>query len=222
MGNPRLRGWNEGFGTATRSFDEWHMIDSDMRAFLALTTRWMDERYEQIWNELSAQPGSEDGPELPDLFYRAVDGLEPLDYHWMLQAAVVRDAVSAFEVYLEKAGAEVLQRHGYTWKVRLGRAPRWPDMVFFFSNQLDIEVDNDRVQHIRDLRHTLTHLRGELRSPQQREQFGRNSDSGFSSYRAELSVDTVVSALDDLAEVVRRVDPVAWKFTYGDRRLELD
>jgi hypothetical protein len=93
-------------------------------------------------------------------------------------------------------------------------------MVFFFSNQLDIEVNTDRVQHVRDLRHTLTHLRGELRSPQQREQFGRNSDTGFSSYRAELSVDTVLGALDDLAEVVRQVDPVAWRFTSGDGRLE--
>ena len=120
-----------GFGTATRAFDEWRMVDSEMRAFLALTTRWMQERYEQIWSELGAQPGTEDGPELPDLFYRAVHGLEPLDYHWMLQAAVVRDAVSAFEVYLDKVGAEVLQRHGHTWKVRLGRTPDWSDITFF-------------------------------------------------------------------------------------------
>jgi hypothetical protein len=85
----------------------------------------MDERYERVWNELGEQPASEDGPALPDLFYRAVDGLEPLDYHWMLQAAVVRDGVSAFAVYLEKVGAEVLRRHGYTWAVQLGRTPVW-------------------------------------------------------------------------------------------------
>jgi hypothetical protein len=77
------------------------------------------------------------------------------------------------------------------------------------------------VQHVRGLRHMLTHLRGELRSLQQREQFGRNGDGGLSSYRAELSVDAVVSALADLAEIVRRVDPVAWRFTYEDRHLEL-
>jgi hypothetical protein len=43
----------------------------------------------------------------------------------MLQAAVVRDGVSAFAVYLEKVGAEVLRRHGYTWAVQLGRTPVW-------------------------------------------------------------------------------------------------
>src|SRR5918997_280865 len=133
MGSPRLRGWNEGFDRVTRSFDEWRMTDSDIRAFLTLTTRWMDERYEQVWKKLSAQPESEDGPELPDRFYQTVDGLEPLDYHWMLQAAVVRDGVSAFEVYLEKAGAEVLRRHEDTWKVKLGRTPSWTDMIAFFS-----------------------------------------------------------------------------------------
>lgn len=215
------RGWNEGFGIVTRSFDEWRMTDSDIRAFLALTTRWMDERYQQVWNELGEQPGWEDGPELPDLFHRAVDGLWPPDYHWMLQAAVVRDAVSAFEVYLEKAGDEVLRRHGYTWKVKLGRTPVWPDMVTFFSGQLQVGVDTDRVQHVRNLRHTLTHLRGELRSPQQREQFGQNDDSGFPSFRAELSVETVTGALDELAVVVRQVDQVAWRFSWGDGRLEL-
>lgn len=91
----------------------------------------------------------------------------------------------------------------------------------FFSDQLDVEVDIACVRHIRGLWHTLTHLRGELRSPQQREQFGRNSDDGYASYRAELSVDVVLGALDDLAEVVRRADRVAWRFAYGGRRLEL-
>jgi hypothetical protein len=39
-------------------------------------------------------------------------------------------------------------------------------------------VDTGPVQHVRNLRHTLTHLRGELRTPQQ---FGQNSESGFPS-----------------------------------------
>jgi hypothetical protein len=66
------------------------MTHTDIRTFLTSTTRWMDERYERVWNELGEQPASEDGSELPDLFYRAVDGLEPLDYH--LDAAGSRRA----------------------------------------------------------------------------------------------------------------------------------
>jgi hypothetical protein len=105
----------------------------------------------------------------------------------MPQADVVRDGVSAFEVYLEKDGAEVLRRRGYSWKVQPGRTPVWRDIVTFSSSQPDIEVDTVPVQHVRNLRHTLTHLRGELRTPQQREQFGQNSESGFPSYRDAVS-----------------------------------
>ena len=140
----------------------------------------------------------------------------------MLQASVVRDGVSAFEAYLEKAGAEVLQKHGYSWKVRLGRTPEWRDMVIFFSHYLDIEVDTERVNHIRQLRHNLTHLRGELRTPAQQEKFGQNDESNFPNYRAELSAETVTAVLNDLAVVVHRVDPVAWRFIYGKDRLELN
>jgi hypothetical protein len=28
------------------------MTDTDIRTFLTSTTRWMDERYERVWNEL--------------------------------------------------------------------------------------------------------------------------------------------------------------------------
>jgi len=81
MEKTERKGWNEGFGTTTRSFDEWRTTNSDIRAFLALTTRWMQERYEQVWKEVSELPGSDDGPDLYDVFLRTVNGLEPLDYH---------------------------------------------------------------------------------------------------------------------------------------------
>jgi hypothetical protein len=68
--------------------------------------------------------------------------------------------VSAFEVYFEKAGAEVLHRNGYTWKVQIGRTPGWLDMVAFFTNRLDIEVDTGRVQHVRKAASLAHALRG--------------------------------------------------------------
>jgi hypothetical protein len=38
---------------------------------------------------------------------------------------VLRDAVTAFEVYLEKSAAEVLYVHELQWNVRSGHLPRW-------------------------------------------------------------------------------------------------
>lgn len=213
------RVWNESSGVVTRAFDRWRITDSDIRKFLALTTRWMDERYQQLWDEIAARPGTDDGPELSDVFSKDVDDLWPEDYHWMLLAATVRDAVTAFEVYLEKATSQVLGRHGYAWKVKPGRTPRWDQLVKFLSGYLGVTVDTDPVRRIRDLRHTLTHMRGELRTREQRDQFGVDDGSGFPSNRAVLTGESVTDMLDELAAVVRTVDAVAWRFSYGGDRL---
>lgn len=213
------RTWNEPLGAVTRAFDEWRVTDSDIRNFLTLTTCWTDERYHDLWEEIGARPGTEDGPDQPDVFDKEVGGLWPDDYHWMLRAAVIRDAVTAFEVYLEKAASEVLRCHGYAWKVKLGHTPRWDDLVKFASECLGVAVDSDPVRHVRALRHTLTHMRGELRTQEQRDQFGMKDDSGFPNKRAVLTTESVIDSLDDLGAVVRTVDAVAWRYSYGGDRL---
>jgi hypothetical protein len=213
------RAWNESLGVVTRAFERWRFTESDIRRFLTLTTRWMDERYQDLWDEIGAQPGSEDGPDQSDVFDGAVDGLWPEDYYWMLRAAVVRDAVTAFEVYLEKATSEVLRFHGRAWKLKPGRTPRWENLARFTSEYLGVSVDTNPVRCVRALRHTLTHMRGELRTQEQRDQFGVEEDSGFQSNRAVLTAESVIDSLNELATVVRKVDVAAWQFSYGGNRL---
>ena len=214
------RAWNESLGVVTRAFDRWRLADSDIRKFLTLTTRWMDERYNDLWDEIGARPGAVDGPDQSDVFTREVDGLWPDDYHWMLQVAVIKDAVTAFEVYLEKATSEVRGRHGIAWKVKPGHTPRWDELVKFTSGYLGVTVDSDPVRRVRALRHTLTHMRGELRTQEQRDQFGiEDDDFGFPSKWAVLTTESAIDCLDDLAAVVRTVDAVAWRFSYGGARL---
>jgi hypothetical protein len=201
------RQWGRGFGSSTVAFDEWHLVDSDLRAYLDLTTRWMNERFNQTWDEVGRQPAHDDSPEQIDVFHQAVGGLLPGDFDWMLQASVIRDAVSAYEVYLEKAGEELA--HG-AWRVQPGKSPRWPDIVSFYDARLGVNLASDRIAHIRELRHSLTHLRGELRTSAQREAFGRATDHGFVDTRAELGVDPVTDILNDLAISVRQIDSLAW------------
>jgi hypothetical protein len=221
LGCPSVRDrrvWNESRGVVTRAFDRWRITESDIRRFLTLTTRWMDERYQDLWDEVSARPGSEDDDQ-SDVFHREVDGLWPEDYHWMMQAAVIRDAVTAFEVYLEKATSEVLQFHGHAWKLKPGRTPYWEDLVRFTSGYLGVSIDTGPVRRVRALRHTLTHMRGELRTQEQRDQFGVEEDSGFQGNRAVLTTELVIDSLDELATVVRKVDAAAWRFSYGGNRI---
>jgi hypothetical protein len=111
--------WNEQAHSVTRAFDDWALTDRDIRAFLKISDQFVQKEYERIWNELANSPGDPDGPELPDLFNDAVDGLWPSDYEWMLLPSVVKDGVTAFEVYLEKAANEVRKVHGWgIWRVR--------------------------------------------------------------------------------------------------------
>src|SRR5258708_3473938 len=127
----------------------WRVTDCGIPKFLRLTTRWVDERYHHLWDEIGAPPGAAGAPDQPYPVTREVDGLWPEDYHWMLRAAVIRDAVTAFEVYLEKATSEVLRRHGYAWKVKPGQTPRWDELVKFTSGYLDVTVDSDPVRRVR-------------------------------------------------------------------------
>jgi hypothetical protein len=62
-------------------------------------------------------------------------------------------------------------------------------------------------------------MRGELRTQEQRDQFGVEEDSGFQSNRAVLTTESVIDSLNELATVVRKVDAAAWQFSYGGNRL---
>ena len=189
----------------TRAFGEWRAIDRDSRVFLDLTTKVMTDRFEALYAEIGARPGDPDAEQI-DIFDREVE-IQPTDYFWMIGAAVVRDAVTAFEVYLEEVGTEL--RHD--WKLKPGWSPFFGNMAVYFDSELGLDVDTARVKEIRQLRHILTHQRGKLRTEQLRKQFGTDSlFPGWPSDQARLSPETVTQILDDLDDLVRQVDSVAW------------
>src|SRR4051812_46716494 len=104
--------WNEQQGRVSRAFDEWKLIDADQRAFLRLGIGFATREYDRLWKEASEEQYYEGGPELPDTFEAKVDGLYQNDFDWMFLAPILRDAVTSFEVYLEKAREEVLRHQG--------------------------------------------------------------------------------------------------------------
>jgi hypothetical protein len=96
--------WNEQAGSVTRAFDDWRLTDRDIRAFLKISNQFVQKEYQRIWDELANSPGDPDGPDLPSLFHDVVEGLWPSDHEWMLLSSVVKDGVTAFEVYLGEGG----------------------------------------------------------------------------------------------------------------------
>ena len=116
--------WDERAGRVSQAYSDWTLIDHDQRAFLRLGLRFGREVYDRLWDESGDEPGDPDGPDHVDSFNAKIDGLWPHDFEWMHAAGVLRDAVTNFEVYLEKAREEVLQHHGHPREVP-ERAPRW-------------------------------------------------------------------------------------------------
>jgi hypothetical protein len=204
-------GWSEQAGTVSRAFDEWRVTDREIRAYMSVSMQLAETEYNRRWEESMSELGEDGDPE------DAIEGLNAFDYQWMLLSSVLKDAVTTFEVYLEKAATEVLNRHQLNFKLRPGRTVEWRDLVSFYKRYLALDVSTDEVKRIRQLRHLLTHSRGELRTEELRKEFGDRGDV-FLSYNAELTQEKVLKMLDELGEVVRAVDPTMWRFAWtGDR-----
>jgi hypothetical protein len=210
--------WNEEGGNVTQSFDEWKLVERDLRAFLRLGLQFGAAEYARLWKEAGEEPGWDDGPEQVDTFEAKVDSLWEQDYAWMHLSGVLRDAVSAFEVYLEKAREEVLAHHGYSVVVP-ERSPSWKQLNTFFG-QLGLAVYTDDVEGVVELRNFLTHRRGELRTEELRAQYqATHSDDVFPPLTIELTHDRVLAAMEMLAHSVREIDASAYEYSWGRIRV---
>ena len=214
--------WDERAGRVSLSFDNWKLDDKDIRAFFKLTTNWAARQYEDIWNE--SESAADILTDFNDAdFEQRVGGLWPDDYQWILRAATIREAVTAFEVYLEKSLGEVLAcRLRARVKMQPGRSPGW-DALVRGHKLIGVNVSTERVQHIRALRHLLTHQRGELRTEAMRARFAadyllpENLDTGEQIWdrarvgrKVQLTRTIVNAVLDDLGVTIREVDGRVW------------
>jgi|GEM_PF-5505986 len=81
-----------------------------------------------------------------------------------LQAAI-KDTVTAFEVYLERALDELLHAHDLALVPRR-TSLQWRELRKHHASLLDVELESLDIKEIRAVRHVLTHRRGELRTEQ--------------------------------------------------------
>lgn len=214
-------GWRDaedGTGTVTRAWDEWFFVDQDQRTWVRQSLRWATERYDSEWERIQSEPGDPNGPDPFDLLTRRMGGLLKHEYEWLTLAASVRDAVSAYEIYLAKAFDEVLASHGKRRQAG-HRTPNWKALSTYFLI-LGVDVRPQAVGEILELRNVLTHKRGELRTADDRARFAR--DSGMWGDRlAHLDLAKVIDFLDELGRATRIVDPLAWAYSWGGQRIPM-
>ena len=239
--NSSRSSWNERSGSVSEEFEEWKAVDSDIRAFLRLTHRWSQSQYDLEWKNAEEEfserfnPDRHDPDGNVDLFHQKVGGLWHEDYAWMVNAAALRDSVTAFEVYLEKSLLTVLKR--FTWvgegeppqrlqfrKQMNFDSPSWNSLVQVYA-QLGPEIDTEEVKYVRSLRHLLAHQRGELRTDEKRKKFSAeisaaDKDHFFGPARdIPLNADRVLEMMDTLGSKVRETDPAPWAYVYGGDQL---
>jgi hypothetical protein len=233
--------WNEAGGTVSRAFADWRRTDEENRAFLRLSAKWSADGYDQEWKHAEEafsrvfDPDQHYGDEHVGLFEEAVDGLWPDAYGWMVEAAALKNGVTAYEVYLEKALQEIVNGYsvtveGQTVRLRLStpksfESPGWSTLVSAHSI-LGNTIDTADVRWARDLRHLLTHQNGELRTEESLEKYrdegeqkpAELSDRSYVGGRVRLGVPMVLKTLDRLAAVVCSTDPAVWDYAWGLRR----
>lgn len=202
-------------GRVSREFNDWMLTDQEQRAFLRLGLRFSTEVYDRLWAEAGNEPGDPDGPDHLETFEAKVDGLHPYEYEWMHNSAVLRDAVTSFEVYLAKAREDLLYHHGHP-RGPEERQPPWAKLREPFE-LLGVDLQTAELTQVRDLRHFLTHWRGELRTDEQRKKFAAETD-GIPEILVNLDEAAVLSSMDVLAEHVRRADQAVYAHTWGGQR----
>lgn len=80
-----------------------------------------------------------------------------------------------------------------------------------------MDLQTPELTQVRDLRHFLTHWRGELRTDAQRKKFAAETD-GIPEILVSLDEAAVLSSMDVLAEHVRRADQAVYARTWGGQR----
>jgi hypothetical protein len=75
--------WNEASRQVSRSFDEWRETDSDVRTYLEMSLRWVQDAYDATWEEAKRDfsqrfdPHRDDPDEYVDVFDRMVGAFGP-------------------------------------------------------------------------------------------------------------------------------------------------
>lgn len=205
-------------GRVTRAFDDWRLEDSYLRAFLSLGLAFSSEGYQQRLDDIAHQPSDGEGPDLFDLMDEAVGGLTSDQYEQIHLSGTLRDGVTIFEMYFEKAFAEVLQRQVGSRTTLPEHSPRWDCLRDAWRSLTGFDIQAGQVADIRQLRHWLTHQRGELRTDVQRERYD-TLEFGFPDEALRLTQQSVVDDLEGLAAVIREADIAAHALSWGPTRV---
>ncbi len=202
--------------TPTRAYSEWAALDSDIRRYLDLGLRFAETGFDKLWQDILHRPGNPD-EEVIDIADREI-GIYPQTFEWMYLAGTLRDAVSVFELFAEKAIHE-LGEAALRIPARLpDDAAPWGNLSRTYEDVLGIDLMGDGVKDVRDRRHWLTHGRGEFRTEAQRSAYD-TFKFGFPDDVLHLGRIDIERDMDTLAAKAEEIDLAIADYGWGSATL---
>ncbi|BCJ65644.1 hypothetical protein [Polymorphospora rubra] len=208
----RMAPWEPSKYRCTYAYGQYAIVEQDIRQFMSITEKFVTDGYQRIGESIPAVEAKHpDAPSRTDIFFERAGELWPSDHEWMLCCAVLRDAVSAFEVYVQEAVKEVAEEQGVAYPPKwLKRTPNWGELSDYCREKLaQPDPITSDVQAIIELRNLLTHERGRLRTEEQRTKF-RFPLNALPGDRISLSPDEVKKHSEALASAARGFDAALW------------
>jgi len=226
---------------ASADYVFWQRDHSDIRSYLIKTNQGMGAWFDSRWAAAEAHandifdPDQHDGALVADLFDGEV-GVWPEPYFFQLSTAVVKDACTLYELFLETTANAVLHRYGGRLATLDSEASwHWPECALFFKYYMNINVIPPEVESILWLRNKMTHLRMRLRTEAGRIEFKQHlaalKVSGpptadeltldLTDHKPYFTGDVYISQfetlriLDKIGENVSTVASAAFQYEYG-------
>ncbi|MFE4948666.1 hypothetical protein ACFQ9V_01010 [Leifsonia sp. NPDC056665] len=161
----------------------WQQEDEKIRAFLRTTNRGMDFWLREQWDAAEENAAEVFNPKyhaewLVAELYQHQIGIWPADYFWQLSAAVIKDAVALYEVFLEMLASHVLGRAGHRLAtLNTEDSWRWPECRAFYTHYVGVDVAPPRMEAVLWIRNKLAHLRDDLRTDEGRKDLKDHIDA---------------------------------------------
>ena len=227
--------------SASADYVMWQRDHEDVRSYLINTNHgmgpWFDDKWAAADERATAtfDPDHDDVSLIADLFEDAV-GVWPDLYFFQLSTAVVKDACTLFELFLEATANAVLSRYGGRLATLQSESSwHWNECELFFRHYLGTSVLTADVEAILWIRNKMTHLRLRLRTPAGLAEFKHHvatiaisgpptsaeqalnltENPSYFSGPAYLSQLETLRLLDKIADNVSRIASVAFQFEYG-------
>jgi hypothetical protein len=155
----------------------WHFDELEIRSFLLTSAKGMSawfaskEEEAEIEARKSFDPHMYQGDEGYTHFMDEV-GIFWEQYWQQLSAAVIKDAFTLFEVFLEESAHELLRRYGSGLK-KLSTEGTWllEQCNQFYEDYLGVTITTPAIQNVQWIRNKLSHLRNSFRTAEGKNDF---------------------------------------------------